>query len=97
ITTTLSLHDALPICRGSQLAVPREVNPDVGQRFQRQAVEAGGFVHRHILSRIRVVAIARAHGEAGEEHEASGLNGLALKTLTHRSEEHTSELQSRFD
>src|SRR5207249_10224359 len=60
---TLSLHDALPICRG--LGVRRRVRPGIADR--------DGF-HR-----------AAHHRGAGDGVHAG------------RSEEHTSELQSRFD
>src|SRR3712207_7016108 len=72
---TLSLHDALPICRGRA---------------------------RHPDDRLRLHRRGRAGDEGGRARlptEAGGLEPPAAprraRARTHRSEEHTSELQSR--
>src|SRR5437868_12118007 len=63
---TLSLHDALPICRGSRWRSPR----------------AAGSWRRS----------SRPRGSASRARPRSGSTSSST-----RSEEHTSELQSRFD
>src|SRR5699024_12694912 len=67
---TLSLHDALPICRGAELCA------------QQLDLLLDGLV----------VPIGVHHLDTDLERR-----GLRLVQRLHRSEEHTSELQSRFD
>src|SRR5690606_41519024 len=88
----LSLHDALPISPlelldevESQLSlIPTPVTWPVGS-----AESFVGLVDRRAGSFIRFARVARGAGEAGEE--VLDLDAVA----EHRSEEHTSELQSR--
>src|SRR5690606_42139978 len=84
---TLSLHAALPICRGSSLLRER-VRPEMHQ----SVVETGTGICRDIKQAREEITELRG-----------SLNALAVKggmrivaAGTHpRSEEHTSELQSR--
>src|SRR5699024_12044847 len=79
--STLSLHDALPICHRCDSA--SAVRSREGQ--QRMADRRD---HQGILR-------ARLHGSQ-EPHRRSAAAELGV-FLDDRSEEHTSELQSRFD
>src|SRR5207249_11215149 len=83
---TLSLHDALPI---SQLMR----NSEFVERFKREARAAGRLRHPNVVD-----VTDFGFSEAGQERVAylvmEYLDGC---TLSDRSEEHTSELQSRFD
>src|SRR5207248_9574308 len=85
-TYTLSLHDALPICRVGRRCVDRDarVQPLVPGRPE---------------ERDRLAVPARAAG--GPRREAGRRRRRVGRTLGHptrrRSEEHTSELQSPYD
>src|SRR5699024_11402148 len=87
--STRSLHDALPISRVPVVAHqhrPRQQDPP------RSAGRVGVHVHVRTVEGHTVVDTATtglAHAVSGQ-HPPSGLSGG-------RSEEHTSELQSRFD
>src|SRR5437868_1431493 len=87
---TLSLHDALPICR-----------PSRGRRAQ--AREEGGREARRPAGSGGLASAVPRH-QGGHPHEEESRQGhtpdplFQLRRLRpHRSEEHTSELQSRFD
>src|SRR5207249_11641476 len=71
-TCTLSLHDALPICRR---------------------------VRRRLEERLLLEAADPRHERAGEEADARVVvaDRLVVLAALLRSEEHTSELQSRFE
>src|SRR5699024_12066742 len=83
-TYTLSLHDALPIFQEALGAAPgtgQVIQGRSGEKLLRNAPEGG------LLPDVQVQVMAQ-HLPAG---------GLFQKLLKLRSEEHTSELQSRFD
>src|SRR5690606_41975540 len=75
--STLSLHDALPICRDVE---------------ERDLVRAGGVVAARELDRVARVAQV---GEVDALDDATGVDVEARDDADGRSEEHTSELQSR--
>src|SRR5207249_8129661 len=89
-TYTLSLHDALPISvdrqpaalvKAAEVASVQPSVPPAGRRGDRRPA------HEDL-------------GVAGDPHaraEQRWTNAQALRRGTRRSEEHTSELQSRFD
>src|SRR5439155_21611506 len=81
-TYPLSLHDALPICRGHTGQRGRE-------RRARGSPAARPAVRRDGAQRVRVVRRRRALAAAPSQ---SARVGGPIET---RSEEHTSELQSR--
>src|SRR5207249_12107934 len=80
-TSTLSLHDALPISRA------RRLRPRRGPR--RQGDRRPPRFRPARRRRGRALAL-RSCGRRGKEHPSPGAG-------CSRSEEHTSELQSRFD
>src|SRR5204862_1663069 len=80
---TLSLHDALPIS-------PRR-RPLYGRPER-----AGAGVRAHGAQPARAWGAARSGCRGGEE-DAGGARRLGIHSSQHRSEEHTSELQSRRD
>src|SRR5699024_12585825 len=93
--STLSLHDALPI---SACAVPRSrdhtgARPHSRERTTRLRTTWHGAVGRLVVRRVGggELRVALADPERHVDHDGA----LAGRTL--RSEEHTSELQSRFD
>src|SRR5205807_8569385 len=81
---TLSLHDALPICRGAD-AGEQPGALRLGQRHRNQH-----HIRRHRKE--------RAFGEGDRSHDPEGMRlvrGVDTPIIdTSRSEEHTSELQS---
>src|SRR3712207_7113758 len=77
---TLSLHDALPIC----LRPPRRGGPHVDARLRQ---------HARVQPRRAPLAAARPSGRAARQPRP--LLRHALAGARPRSEEHTSELQSR--
>src|SRR5699024_12580439 len=83
-TYTLSLHDALPICSLQFQIRPIQifVISDIKNR-----------IHYHTQS-IHCRCILLLHQV---RYELNKLPALYHHTMTERSEEHTSELQSRFD
>src|SRR5207247_9291271 len=90
--STLSLHDALPILR--LLDGHRHLAGDGGEEVEllvreKRRREADDLEHAQDLS-------ARPHGH-GQLAEAFALPALKRRGATQRSEEHTSELQSRVD
>src|SRR5207249_12335920 len=91
-TYTLSLHDALPIL----LPVDRAQNPLALRHLQ----DADARVVVHRLK--RELLVAGDDDGAGDRRQIARLAALLvvldqLVDLAPRSEEHTSELQSRFD
>src|SRR5206468_10435926 len=85
-TSTLSLHDALPIC---QDASPLRRMP--GVRVFRPEPHAAGVDERHK---------SETDGKHRCEHRRAEIRSqlrVAVKRRVARSEEHTSELQSRSD
>src|SRR5207249_9942690 len=86
---TLSLHDALPICdRGEEHLQERR------KRRVRDVIQELPVSGR--LGRVELVLIRYSNHElVDERHAEPGHLGPGAARL--RSEEHTSELQSRFD
>src|SRR5688572_32671003 len=80
---TLSLHDALPIFRGAEVAQPQPA----GLRHELRVAARGARVADHEARALD----APQHERAVDLHHAAGVpSGEDL-----RSEEHTSELQSQ--
>src|SRR5207249_8796851 len=89
---TLSLHDALPIL----------------ERNGGRVADAGGEAH-DAASHADALLLERTHEQAShtpplevgmsaeEVEKGPGLGGIWRRAIVARSEEHTSELQSRFD
>src|SRR5207249_11803304 len=86
---TLSLHDALPICGPSPSCPPRG-----SSRQSRTA--ALPFLYKALPSSDPCAATAR-HGSSIRHIPGFPESSSRLPTSAGRSEEHTSELQSRFD
>src|SRR5206468_10600697 len=93
--STLSLHDALPICV-EKYPNDLQIRFDLGELYFKagkisEAIsefqKAQNNPHRRI----------QAMGYLGQCFARRGMNDLAARTLQNRSEEHTSELQSRSD
>src|SRR5699024_11420004 len=89
---TLSLHDALPISRGGLILTTAEFAKVIDKNIF-PGIQGGPLMHV-------IAAKAIAFGEALQDdfkayQEQVIENAKALATA--RSEEHTSELQSRFD
>src|SRR5699024_11779017 len=82
---TLSLHDALPIYRPRQRACLRPATEASGRAGPQPA--RSSTAEQHSPQQIVEGTSGRAQGRLG-----GGLDGSGI-----RSEEHTSELQSRFD
>src|SRR5207249_11807343 len=92
-TATLSLHDALPIYQGVHRDVPL---PHAEVRGRGQLAlddQVGGLEEAALLGQLldRVAAVAE------DAALAVDVADLALASGRVRSEEHTSELQSRFE
>src|SRR5699024_12614903 len=89
--TPLSLHDALPIWSLPRCASVHELY-EVGQFDKRNVLVDMAL---GIEQRFAECSVAKTTTEAVH---VFGLGiGVALRHPAHRSEEHTSELQSRFD
>src|SRR5687768_17708466 len=73
---TLSLHDALPICRRTR-----------GERQREQDSDEVGTSHRSALVRVVAGRAPTVRRSPSAQHEGGAMR---------RSEEHTSELQSRL-
>src|SRR5699024_12670689 len=84
-TDTLSLHDALPIWR------PRPGRPRPSARLRRSRPSSSGS-----LTFWRPLGDCTARGSRRRVHEELTVCAQRF-SVTARSEEHTSELQSRFD
>src|SRR5699024_12854881 len=83
---TLSLHDALPICK-PRINNLEKFSEEVGDtRYTVNGFTFGGLATQ--------VAFAAAEATTGEK---TGAAANVDYVMTLRSEEHTSELQSRFD
>src|SRR5207249_11273740 len=89
---TLSLHDALPIWKRAggalefKIAIVVEAHPHHAENLRRKARKP------------RIARCARfASGRKSKSSPSCARGGAGAKDLLHRSEEHTSELQSRFD
>src|SRR5690606_41741797 len=89
-THTLSLHDALPICSGNSQAPPLRWPHGTGGIVRRAAVIAGAVL---LLS--LTACASGAPGEGGAVTESTPPTQPASTLYPSRSEEHTSELQSR--
>src|SRR5690606_42096943 len=90
--STLSLHDALPICAGQDQAEAVPVGGDAAHgpvRERRNEDPGAGYSLEHAAESHRSRWIEKALGLTVVSHQARVL-GEHL-----RSEEHTSELQSR--
>src|SRR5204862_7894221 len=89
---TLSLHDALPIyelVRQRRRAIPPLTA--ALQRLVHESPEVGQLAEK---------AMEQLNGRSGDSHSFDALHRLLeaqVYRLAHRSEEHTSELQSRRD
>src|SRR5699024_11481454 len=84
---SLSLHDALPIsvCRPMHTAAPLVCrSSETGRKSQRPVPDG----HRHVLS---------AWQYSFPAHSPTQPAAVRFSATKTRSEEHTSELQSRFD
>src|SRR5207249_12309611 len=89
--STLSLHDALPIC-----PVERAL------AFRRKALKPRAALHQHDAKHFLKLLEAGRHGRLGNAAGFGGAPEVPLfcqrqQKFKLRSEEHTSELQSRFD
>src|SRR5207249_8138895 len=87
-TYTLSLHDALPICSMAQA--------NESLRVAQARFSAGAGARLDVLQAEVAVASAEqalVQAQTGVRNAQANLNAL----INLRSEEHTSELQSRFD
>src|SRR5690606_41191288 len=89
-TTTLSLHDALPICFRREKFIPFG-GPDGGDGGKGADVYLVATAGINTLADFRYQRTFKApNGQPGGGAERTGASGTDL-----RSEEHTSELQSR--
>src|SRR5699024_11946855 len=82
---TLSLHDALPISAGSQHVTILAGESDLVETAEQVAAEHSRDTNDALGERETVVVPCRSPVQ------------LLAALAVHRSEEHTSELQSRFD
>src|SRR5206468_11340875 len=91
---TLSLHDALPIYQvgGHRLTARIALEHDAGLGGTARQVEPLGRGREHLA-----LAVERARLEAMRQEGGAELHALLPRRLRQRSEEHTSELQSRSD
>src|SRR5207249_12093776 len=94
--STLSLHDALPICAGG-LTRFNETGSGV-------LISDSGMVmtSAHVVNAMDEITVEGVAGEVVRakiisSDAAADVSLLQLERVTARSEEHTSELQSRFD
>src|SRR5207249_6334751 len=91
---TLSLHDALPICRKNSITATTSSSASTGiptpalTPIWLAAAMRGKFVSR---------VASRTQTGCFEVHTRPGKPSPGLNLNSSRSEEHTSELQSRFD
>src|SRR5207249_8111537 len=93
----LSLHDALPILPGGKIAVYTGIFPVAKNEAGLAAILGHEVTHalaRHGAERMSQGLLAQIGLEAASVALGSGSNPAAGQA---RSEEHTSELQSRFD
>src|SRR5207249_12185956 len=89
-THSLSLHVALPICRARRPSL-------AGRRPLRLAVPVPPAASRRPLRHpLRVVGDVRGESPGGVRSDVAH-RATAPRGAPDRSEEHTSELQSRFD
>src|SRR5690606_40078752 len=86
-TYPLSLHDALPICRHSTRPIIKGEN----LTMVNDGWSAVLFISYKLLTRPMPIRSARANNLAGQQIA----DFRRCLPLAHRSEEHTSELQSR--
>src|SRR5206468_8727684 len=97
LTPTLSLHAALPIL---QAALQTMIAPQLRGPFHEPQIAPPLDRHRRVVE-----CLVRLHATVGREEPdlvtfdgtAQGQIGLVVLALVRRSEEHTSELQSRSD
>src|SRR5699024_12641954 len=87
-TYTLSLHDALPISKYNRVVIPANTPiPAAGSTISRTIKEGQSGIIEEITE--------------GDDEDLEHVRQLGEQTLDlgrpYRSEEHTSELQSRFD
>src|SRR5699024_12371580 len=87
---TPPLHDALPIS-GGRVNVSLEKTPE--NKIRLSVRDTGIGIAEEHLGRVfeRFYRVDKSHSKE------TGGTGLGLSIVKHRSEEHTSELQSRFD
>src|SRR5207249_11044481 len=89
---TLSLHDALPIWMATERLSMRQTREILRQKW------GLGRTHREVAQSLRIST--GAVGTTVLRARAAGLDWAQVDALSDdvlRSEEHTSELQSRFD
>src|SRR5699024_12159720 len=93
----LSLHDALPILGNPPFAT-RESLPDIREKELENAVEAIGITDLRKMGLRDKTVEFEPHDEMDEMIKSliDELNPSVIISF-YRSEEHTSELQSRFD
>src|SRR5699024_12118023 len=83
-TYTRSLHDALPILNGKKYVKPR---------FEKKLTPASKRYSQFYLR----LHVKDELGAFATISELFNQEGISLEIVAKRSEEHTSELQSRFD
>src|SRR5699024_11831227 len=88
----LSLHDALPIFTPP---CSRAVDEIARPAFTRHLAAYGNFGKAGILTAELAVRVVETQFDGSAAHRLAGLRAIENDVL--RSEEHTSELQSRFD
>src|SRR5207249_10158369 len=89
-TYTLSLHDALPI---SIDTIYTDFKDPAGLKAECAAAKRSGFAAKMAIHPAQLATINEAFSVSAEEREWAERVIAAFA----RSEEHTSELQSRFD
>src|SRR5699024_12866865 len=93
--SSLSLHDALPISACVEHPAAAVVMDRVRCPHMGLALLPAGVQHRIVYRPLRSLEIV---GGGVEEHRlVERRGGLGIPDAEERSEEHTSELQSRFD
>src|SRR5699024_12181432 len=96
---TLSLHDALPICLGNRGSENKylDLDPETEKvRFYPATDEYKQLLeYMHRLYSEGLID-DKIYTMDNQKFQTKGMDGLYGSTMT-RSEEHTSELQSRFD
>src|SRR5699024_11669212 len=93
--STLSLHDALPILASDGNAVPHLlIRPNVKEGF---LIRLGGFLGNFLRGLFNMAAVAGDQDFFVLRHVITPMMFSSKAIGSLRSEEHTSELQSRFD
>src|SRR5206468_12378423 len=90
--TTLSLHDALPIFINKEWGLGRNENPNQGSFIVEALTD---LLEEAVLKEFE--AIAERGGVLGAMETGYQRGKIQEDSMLYRSEEHTSELQSRSD